>query len=172
MRILTLIRHGKSSWDDSSLSDWERPLKNRGKKDALLIGNRLKTEKIIPDKIVSSSARRAYDSAKLIAECLQYPESEIAITDDVYFATMAQLIGIMKNLNNKWEHVFLFGHNPYFTDLANKYGKNLIPNLPTTGVYQISFICDRWEDVSKDNGKCSFFLTPRELKNKTTKKSI
>ena len=164
MITLTLIRHGKSSWNDSSLSDWERPLKNRGKKDALLVGNKLKEENILPDKIVSSSAKRAYDSAKRIAECLSYPESKIAITDDIYFATMDQLIGIIKNLNSDWEHVFLFGHNPYFTDLANKFGDRLIGNLPTTGVYQITFKCEKWEDIATENGKCSYFLTPKELK--------
>ncbi len=164
MRTLTLIRHGKSSWDDSSLSDWERPLKNRGKKDALLIGNKLKEESIFPDKIASSSAKRAYDSAKRIAECLEYPESEIAITDDIYFATMDQLIGIIKNLNNDWEHVFIFGHNPYFTDLSNNFGKKLIANLPTTGVYQITFECEKWNDISTENGKCSYYLTPKEFK--------
>ena len=86
MKKLTLIRHGKSSWADSSLSDWERPLNDRGKKDTLLIGYKLEEETIIPDKIISSSAKRAYDSAKRIAECIKYPESKISITDDIYLA--------------------------------------------------------------------------------------
>lgn len=164
MKKLTLIRHGKSSWDDPSLSDWERPLKNRGKKDALLIGYKLEEEKIIPDKIISSSARRSYDSAKRIAECIKYPESNIAITDDVYLAGMLQLVKLIQNLKDKWKHVFLFGHNPYFTELANLYGKNRIINLPTTGVYQITFKCDKWADCSMDNGKNTYFLTPKMLK--------
>lgn len=164
MRVLTLIRHGKSSWVDTSLSDWERPLKGRGKKDALLIGYKLKDENIIPDKIVSSSAKRAYDSAKRIAECLEYPESEIAVTDDIYSASIDQLVQIVQNLNDDWEHVFLFGHNPYFTDFSNNFGTKLITNLPTTGVYQITFDCVNWKDISTDNGKCSYFLTPKELK--------
>lgn len=164
MKKLTLIRHGKSSWDDPSLSDWERPLKTRGKKDALLIGYKLEKEKIFPDKIISSSAKRAYDSAKRIAECLKYPESKIAITDDIYLAGMLQLVQLIQNLKNKWKHVFLFGHNPYFTELANLYGKNGILNLPTTGVYQISFKCDKWADISLDNGKNTYFLTPKQLK--------
>jgi len=163
MRTLTLIRHGKSSWSDSSISDWERPLKERGKKDALLIGYKLQEDGIIPDKIVSSSARRAYDSAKRISECIEYPESEIAITDDIYFATMDQLIQIVQNLNDEWEHVFLFGHNPYFTDFANKFGDKSISNLPTTGVYQISFKCDNWKDISESNGKTERLLVPKDL---------
>ena len=164
MKKLTLIRHGKSSWDDSSLSDWERPLKDRGKKDALLIGYQLAEEKIIPDKIISSSAKRAYDSAKRIAECIKYPESKIAITDDIYLAGLPQLVQLIQNLKNKWEHVFLFGHNPYFTELPNLYGKTKILNLPTTGVYQITFECDKWADISLDNGKNTYFLTPKQLK--------
>ena len=164
MRKLTLIRHGKSSWDDPSLSDWERPLKIRGKKDAFLIGNKLKEKKIIPDKIISSSAKRAYDSAKQIAECLKYPERKITITDDIYLAGTLQLVQLIQNLKDKWKHVFLFGHNPYFTELPNLYGKNGILNLPTTGVYQISFKCDKWADISLDNGKNTYFLTPKQLK--------
>ena len=164
MKILTLIRHGKSSWDDSSLSDWERPLKDRGKKDTLLIGYKLAEEKIIPDKIISSSAKRAYDSAKRIAECIKYPESKIAITDDIYLAGIPQLVQLIQNLKDKWNHVFLFGHNPYFTELPNLYGKNKISNLPTTGVYQITFDCDKWEDISLENSKNTYFLTPKKLK--------
>jgi len=164
MKKLTLIRHGKSSWDDTSLSDWERPLKTRGKKDALLIGYKLEEDKIIPDKIISSSAKRAYDSTKRVAECIKYPESKIAITDDIYLAAMPQLVQLVQNLKDKWNHVFLFGHNPYFTELANLYGKTKIPNLPTTGVYQITFECDKWADISLDNGKNTYFLTPKMLK--------
>ena len=164
MKKLTLIRHGKSSWDDPSLSDWERPLKNRGKKDALLIGYKLEEEKIIPDKIISSSAKRAYDSAKRIAECIKYPESNITITDDIYSAGLPQLVQLIQNLNDEWKHVFLFGHNPYFTELPNLYGKNGIINLPTTAVYQITFKCSKWADISKKNGKNTYFLTPKMLK--------
>lgn len=164
MKKLTLIRHSKSSWDDPSLADWERPLKARGKKDALLIGYKLEEEKIIPDKIISSSAKRAYDSAKRIAECIKYPESKIAITDDIYLAGIPQLVQLIQNLKDKWKHVFLFGHNPYFTELPNLYGKNKILNLPTTGVYQISFKCNKWADISLDNGKNTYFLTPKMLK--------
>ena len=164
MKKLTIIRHGKSSWADSSLSDWERPLNARGKKDALLIGYKLEEDKIIPDKIISSSAKRAYDSAKQIAECIKYPESKIAITDDIYLAGLPQLVRLIQNLKDKWEHVFLFGHNPYFTELPNLYGKKIISNLPTTGVYQISFKCDKWADISLNNGKNTYLLTPKELK--------
>jgi len=164
MKKLTLIRHGKSSWDDTSLTDWERPLNERGKKDALLIGYKLAEEEIIPDKIISSSAKRAYDTAKRIAECINYAESEIAITDDIYLAAINQLVQIVQNLNDDWSHVFLFGHNPYFTEFANIFGKSNIDNLPTTGTYQITFNCKKWEDISKDNGKSTYFLTPKELK--------
>ena len=164
MKKLTLIRHGKSSWDDPSLSDWERPLKARGKKDALLIGYKLEEKKVIPDKIISSSAKRAYDSAKIIAECIRYHESKIAITDDIYLAGMSQLVLLIQNLNDKWKHVFIFGHNPYFTELSNLYGKTNISNLPTTGVFQISFNCKDWAEISLENGKNSYFLTPKELK--------
>jgi phosphohistidine phosphatase len=164
MKILTLIRHGKSSWDDPTITDWERPLKPRGEKDALLIGNKLKKKKILPDKIVSSSAKRAYDIAKIIAECIEYPESEIAITDDIYLAAMDHLIKIVQNLNDDWDHVFLFGHNPYFTEFVNLFGTKKINNLPTTGVYQITFDCKKWKDISKKNGKKTYFLTPRDLK--------
>lgn len=164
MKKLTLIRHGKSSWDDPEISDWERPLKPRGKKDALLIGYKLKEENIIPDKIVSSSAKRAYDVAKIIAECTKYPESNIAVTDDIYLAALEHLIQIVQNLNDEWDHVFMFGHNPYFTEFANIFGTKSISNLPTTGVYQITFDCDKWQDISKKNGKKTYHLTPKDLK--------
>jgi len=164
MKILTLIRHGKSSWGDTSLSDWERPLNKRGKKDSVLIGSELFNKGIIPDQIVSSSAKRAYGTAKRIAKCVKYPESEIIITDNIYSSGFQPLIEIIRNLNDDWEHVFLFGHNPYFTSIANHFGKTNVTNLPTAGVFQISFICKKWSDVSKDNSTNILFLTPRMLK--------
>ena len=164
MKILTLIRHGKSSWDNPDLSDWERPLNSRGKKDALLIGYKLADESVMPDKIVSSSAKRAYDSAKRIAECIKYPENKIAITDEIYFAGSSQLVQIIQNLKDDLNHVFLFGHNPYFTEFVVEYGNNKILNLATTGVNQITFNCEAWSDISDKNGKTTYFLTPKELK--------
>ena len=81
MKRLFLVRHAKSSWDDPSLDDMDRPLNNRGKRNAPEMGIRLRKQGIIPDLLISSPAKRAHTTAKSISEEIGYPKKKIVIDD-------------------------------------------------------------------------------------------
>ena len=94
-KTLYLIRHAKSSWDDPSLKDHDRPLNKRGKKDAPFMANILKEKNIIPDLIISSTAERAIEFAKVLAEVLDYKKGNIVSERDMYLAGESEMLAIL-----------------------------------------------------------------------------
>ena len=140
MKTLYLIRHAKSSWKLSNLSDFDRPLKKRGISDAPLMGSVLKQKGVKPDLMVSSPANRAISTAKLVAKELGYPQMEIEQNKGIYHAYITDLLKIVQSIDDKHNTVCLFGHNPGFTDLANFLTGTTIFNVPTSGVCGITFL--------------------------------
>ena len=134
MKKLYLIRHAKSSWKDLFVDDFDRPLNKRGKKDAPLMGKRLKEKGIKPDLIISSPALRAKTTAQVIAKELGF--KEIVYDEKIYEAEEETLYEIVKNLDSRYKTVFLVGHNPGLNMLAEKL-VGLNDNIPTCGVVEI-----------------------------------
>ena len=162
MRKLYIIRHAKSSWKDLSLSDFERPLNKRGIKDAPLMGDMLKRKNILPDIIISSPAKRAKATAKVIAKEINYTKP-IVYDSDIYEAGMSTLRNIVNSIDNKNKSVFLFGHNPGLGMLVDIF-VGLYENIPTCGIVGIEFNCKKWEDISATNAKLSSFKYPKMYK--------
>src|SRR4051794_25222051 len=119
MKTLILVRHAKSSWAQAGLSDFERPLNERGKKDAPEMAQRLKEKDIEIDQFVSSPARRAKKTAKLFAEELNKDKDDIKLVDDLYLATQSAFSSAVEQLDDKYETVALFSHNPGITEFAS-----------------------------------------------------
>lgn len=162
MKTIILVRHAKSSWKDSSLSDFVRPLNKRGKRNAPFMGQKLKERHIMPDLILSSPAKRARKTAIAIAKALDYPKKKIKFKGKMYHASERYLVEVVKNLDDQIETVMLFGHNPSFNDFANMLLKKYrIDNIPTTGVCCIRFDCNRWRNVRDGQGKIVFFDYPK-----------
>ncbi len=126
MKKLFLIRHAKSSWEDHLLSDHDRPLSDKGKADAPKVANILKSKYVLPDLVISSSARRALKTAKIFSSTLNYSTEKIEINTSIYEATTQQLINVVNKIDDKYETVLIFGHNPGFTVLANFLGDKSI----------------------------------------------
>jgi phosphohistidine phosphatase len=163
MKNLILIRHAKSSWDDEGLSDKERPLNKRGKHDAPFMGKRLKEMGLLPDAILSSPAKRALKTAKLIAEELGYPKKRIDIRDAIYGQGTTALVELITELEENWNRIFLVGHNPDLTDLANRLAGASIENVPTCGVVSIEFFASNWPDCVREGGRLALFERPPKL---------
>jgi phosphohistidine phosphatase len=159
---LFLIRHAKSSWEDASLDDYHRPLNSRGQRDAPAMGDRLKQRGIIPDLLLTSPARRAKMTCELIARRLDYPLGAIEENEDMYMAEVSDLLSIINGLDDTWRTVFLFGHNPEFTDLANRLNGTEIDNVPTCGIIHCQFDVNSWADVTFGSGKEMFFDYPKK----------
>ncbi|MDF9795917.1 phosphohistidine phosphatase [Catalinimonas alkaloidigena] len=163
MKTLLLIRHAKSSWDDPTLDDFDRPLNKRGKNDAPKMGKRLKKKKIHPDLMVSSTAKRAKKTALAIAGALDYPEKHIQWRDELYHAAPETALKVMQRIDNKVEQLFLFGHNPGLTDFANLLCSTYTDNIVTTGIYALQLDITSWQDAQlNQKAKLLFYDYPKK----------
>jgi len=146
MKTLFLVRHAKSSRDDPSLPDRSRPLDDRGKQDAPMMGKRLARRDVKPDLLVSSPALRALTTAQLIAGELGYQRKNIVVDDRLYASSPDDLLAVIRALDKKLDRVMLVGHNPEFTDLAHRLSSEII-DMPTCAVAEFSFDTKAWSDV-------------------------
>ena len=125
MKTLFLIRHAKSSWDDTALPDKDRPLNDRGKRDAPKMGKRLAKRDVKPDLILSSPAKRALTTAEIIAKKLDYKLKDIVVDDRLYAGAVHDLLNVIHKLGDKPKRVILFGHNPELTEFAHRLSSRL-----------------------------------------------
>ena len=144
MKTLTIVRHAKSSWKDTTLRDRERPLNKRGKRDAPEMGRRIHAHGIRPSLIVSSPALRAWTTAKAVAEAINYPREFLQKEDDLYLGSVDRILDVIVAQDNGFNNLMLFGHNPGFTDFANFLVPGLTHNLPTAGVVCVEIDQDDW----------------------------
>jgi phosphohistidine phosphatase len=144
MKILTLIRHAKSSWKDPTLPDWDRPLNKRGRRDAPMMGERLAGREAYADLLITSSAVRAVATAEAIATAIEYPADEILVDERLYGADEFEILEVIQNLDDAWERVMLIGHNPGLTDLVNALSPTGIDNVPTCGIVELAYDAESW----------------------------
>lgn len=161
MKDLILVRHAKSSWKDSLLGDRERPLNKRGKRDAPEMGARLAQRGDRPALIVSSPAVRALETARMIGRELGYARERILVEERIYGAGAADLLDVVRTVDESVAVLMLCGHNPGMTDLANRLGPRRILNLPTCGVLHLRFETDDWAGVGDAEGDEVLFDFPK-----------
>jgi phosphohistidine phosphatase len=143
MKTLFLIRHAKSSWDDPALSDRERPLAGRGRRDASAMGKRLAKRHPKPDLMLSSPALRAVKTAQLMARKLGYGRRHIVVDARLYACTVNDLLRVVRQLDDRLKRVMLFGHNPELTGLARRFSRQS-RDLPTCAVARFKFDVKSW----------------------------
>ena len=162
-RTLVLVRHGKSSWEEQGLPDRTRPLAERGLRDAPLMGRRLAHDKVRPDLILSSPARRALSTANIIAEVLGYRPEEIVADERLYGSDVGTLLEVMGDLGDEFRCVMLFGHDPGFTDLAHRFcGK--ITRMPTCAVARFTFDAPSWSAAASQTPVTAVLDYPKKGK--------
>jgi len=149
MKTLFLIRHAKSSWDNTALADKDRPLNDRGKRDAPKAGERLAKRRVKPDLILSSPATRALATAEIIAKKLDYKRRNIVVDDRLYAVEAEELLDVIRQLDDSAERVMLIGHNPELTELAHRLSSK-ITHLPTCAVAEFTFDAKSWSRIGKD----------------------
>lgn len=160
-RKLTLIRHAKSSWDDSRMKDRDRPLNDRGERDAPAMGQRLRSRGARPTLILSSPAVRARRTAQIIAREIGYPQEFLQREEELYLASPDQIIEVLSRQESSFRDVIVCGHNPGLTELANRLTGAGIDNVPTTGVVVIGLELQRWADLDGAHGELLQFDYPR-----------
>ena len=144
MKTLTIVRHAKSSWSDSGLSDDKRPLNRRGERDAPEMGRRIQEHGIRPSLIISSPATRAWKTAKVIAHAINYPREFLQKEERLYLASLDEILDVVVAQDNGFNNLMVVGHNPGLTDFANFLVPGLTGNLPTAGVVSVQVDQDDW----------------------------
>ncbi|MDF9393229.1 MULTISPECIES: SixA phosphatase family protein [Methylococcus] len=162
MKELLLIRHAKSAWDDASLSDRDRPLNERGKRDAPFMGSLLRFRGVEPDYMVSSPARRARKTARLIASEVGYDKDAIVIADELYLGGRRAIVRLVQALDDKNGRVYMIGHNPDLSEAASCLSGESLGEMPTCGIVAIEFPVDRWSHVMEGAGRLKFFDYPKK----------
>jgi len=146
---LFLVRHAKSSWDDPTISDHERPLNERGYRNAPEMGRRLSDRGVSPDALISSTALRACTTAEIMAGSINFPKDQIVFDRTLYHASATELQEYIGGLDDSHFSVMLFGHNPGMTSLVSHLYGLALDNLPTCGVVYLKFSAESWADASR-----------------------
>lgn len=161
MKTLLIMRHAKSSRDNPTLPDYERPLNKRGWRDAPRMGAHLLQQGLTPDLILSSSAKRARDTAYEVAKACHY-DGEPELVDMFYDAYPRVYDQIVEGLPNGYQRVLVIGHNPHlevFTLIAvGKYRR-----MPTAAIAHLEFPIERWEEFHEQLGTLVNLWTPKKL---------
>lgn len=151
-RILYLVRHAKSSWKDHSLADIDRPLNKRGRRNSPEMGQRLAAQGHHPDLLISSPANRALTTAYNIARELGIEESDIEIDDELYFSGTGGMLNVLERVDDRYQSVMMFGHNPTMTDLMNRLSGARVYNMPTCAIAIIGLDMASWDMVRSSEG--------------------
>ena len=164
LKTLLLIRHAKSSWDDPALTDYERPLNERGKKDAPAMADRLYERGIKIDAFVTSPARRARKTAEQFAKRYKKEKENLLLKTELYMASDEAFNSVVEKLNDDIDCVAIFSHNPGITDFANSLTDDIrIDNIPTSGIFAVSIEAKKWNKFKEAKKKFLFFDYPKAL---------
>ena len=162
MKSILILRHAKSSWKHPELSDHNRPLNKRGKRDAPLMGELLKNEHLIPEFIISSNAKRAHSTAKIVAKTSGY-KGKIVLNQSLYAAQPTAHIDVLRDLSNEYARVLIIGHNPGLEELVSMLtGES--HSLSTCSLVHIQLRINKWTEMdNKTKGKLSGIWYPRDF---------
>ncbi len=162
MLRLTLLRHGKSSWDDPELEDLERPLAPRGLRDVPEMGRRLAKRGELPGLILSSPALRALSTARAIAREIGYREDRIRQEPALYMASPLEILATLQRLGDPPQHLMVVGHNPGLTELANMLDEFHLDNLPTAAILSVEFDASDWGRIEPASARLLWLDYPKK----------
>jgi phosphohistidine phosphatase len=148
VKTLLILRHAKSSWSDASLSDHDRPLKKRGRQDAPKMGKLLYREGLTPGLIVTSSARRAVETAQFVAAESGY-EGGIVVSGELYHADPESYLTAVRECGEGHDIVMLIGHNPGIEDLVEQLAGEW-QRMPTAALAQVRLDVEAWPALRDD----------------------
>lgn len=161
MKQLLLVRHAKSSWDDPSMADFDRPLNERGNVDGPQMAKRIAERKIKLDALITSPAKRAKQTCKHFAHELDIKKKKIIEVSELYEPGVENFYHAIEDLKNKWDAVAIFSHNPAITSFVNDLTETHVDDMPTCAIYAIKIDIDKWEDFREAKKEFWFFDYPK-----------
>lgn len=163
MKTLYVLRHAKSDWSDAGLTDFERPLNERGRKAAPKMGEFMRENGFAPDLIVSSPATRARETAEFVRKAGHF-DAEILFEPRIYEAGLGDLIEVVSNVENSCEKLLIVGHNPGFEHLVGSL-TGAYQAMPTAALAVIELEIENWNEITR-GGKLKDLFKPKELGNR------
>lgn len=164
MKTVVLVRHGKASHDELSMPDIQRQLTNEGRKRTRRIAHYLAGKKISVEKIITSPAVRAFETAKILACELEIDPASFIIEKSVYEAHPDDIFDILFALPDEISKVMIVGHNPSLEVFAHRFMEAPVEALPTTGVVSLKFVTEKWTDIALSKVLLDFVIFPSMIK--------
>jgi phosphohistidine phosphatase len=166
-KLLYLLRHAKSDWDDQALADRDRPLAPRGRKAASALAGHIERSGISPALVLCSPARRTMDTLRLISGSFRDPV-EILVEEELYGADMGELLRRLRRVDEATPSVMLIGHNPAIHELAVALARSVddleqLKRKFPTGAMATLAVPGAWKDLGADPADLLEFALPREL---------
>lgn len=146
---ISFVRHAKSSWSQPGLKDIDRPLNRRGIRDRELMATVVKKDFLIPALLLSSPAKRAFDTASTFAKTFGYDNADIMLEKNLYHASTDDFEDLIMGQDDSVQSLMIFSHNPGLTYMANDYSAEHIENVPTTGIFILESTSNKWVDFLK-----------------------
>jgi len=160
MKRIYIVRHAKSSWDDLTLGDKQRPLNKRGKRDAPIMAQRISERHKTIDMLCSSSSQRTRETAGHFMGHLTF--TKVEYMDKIYHAPSDVLLEVIHDLPPEAETAMILGHNPGSTNLYNHFADEYLDNLPTCGVFMLE-IDGEWSDADQQNTSVTYLTYPKSV---------
>jgi phosphohistidine phosphatase len=165
VKRVTLLRHAKAHLPNFARDDKDRPLSPRGERDAPMMGMRLSAIRARPSLILTSPAKRATATARLVADTLRYPLEFLQHEPALYMASPPEILAVLGEQDDKFSDILLVGHNPGLTDLANQLLPDLhLDNIPTAGLVVVELDAEHWSDLAHASARFVHFDYPKNPK--------
>ena len=165
MKTVLILRHAKSSWADPLFPDHDRPLNKRGQRTATQMGQLLRKQQLVPELILTSTAKRARETAILIAQSSQYNQ-EIEKVSQLYLATPQVYTSKLSDLSDEYQRVMVIGHNPGLELLINEL-TGCHKTMSTAALAQVCLSIDNWPQIlclsDRSRGQLVQLWQPKEL---------
>ncbi len=173
MKQIFLVRHAKSEWNFVGLTDYDRPLSERGHHDAPRMSQLLSSISPKVDALISSTAQRAFTTAQYFAKALEIEELAIIKEPSLYHASENSILKTIQNLSNTYDTVCLFGHNPGISDLVAAFlTEYLFSEIPTCGVVKFVLNDNDWKNFNTKNVSLESYWFPKDVLEEYTKKDL
>jgi phosphohistidine phosphatase len=161
MKVLYLIRHAKSSWSDAGLDDFDRPLNERGKRDAPFMAQVMRSRGDMPELLLSSTAKRAKQTAAAFYEVFSGEDPDLELEGRLYLASVGDLLRIINDVEDRYDKIAIIGHNPGISQLVSYLSQEEL-EMPTTSVVRIDFGANSWQEVAGNTGSFRWLDYPKK----------
>ena len=162
IRNICFVRHAKSNWDHPGLSDFDRPLDKRGLHDAPMMAGKMKDMHLVPDLIITSGANRAKSTAEFFKKEFDIPADRFVVNNRIYEASTETIFSIIREAPDTARFLYVFGHNPTFTWVANSISGVHIDNVPTCGIVHVQVMINSWSKFKPEYAGFIGFHYPKQ----------